>query len=807
MVLKYVSDCYVDLFSFFSGANIFLHYSSSLGPKSSSASSNSTLGIGRTDSSESDMDDLFIGSPRLQRKVKSKLRQRSNHIGNSKANTNNNGSEGQSHVPSEVTDELAYIDTLPEEGKLVEVTSNIWGTKFKIHGLAKTVPANLGQVTYKTSLLHLQPRQMTLVITELRDDYPTGPDPNFNPNIFSEDEDEHVTLSNNGGPPRRSNEGPPAIAPMSPQPGRFNPRHRHNQSTKSTEKRSGLGPLAKTESYEDELSYGESSETHSHQPPVRPKHIETSSTRPGPSYASLVTQYSRSASSSSGQSRHAISPLCSEGVPTLQSPKNAVGPSDIIFDRPPAGQTTMMNYSSNADYSVNIGQVKSALMPDQVRINSQVTPVPLNLNLNLERNEPKIKNDKFMVKKKDLKYIDDETPTTSGAMPALPAPPAESKMHRTSTIVSIAPACLNDSITRSCSVGYLDSVEITPSDLALSLLRKETPNKRLVLVDRKPKKNKKQVDESKRLRQLKCAKSKSLDLRELLQSAPKSNITNEQANAMPKLFESTELEQSSNRNASSNTIKAQIASSLDHNSNKEVFGDKMITKHCSKCKANGVCSECQKMLQEITVDNHISGNGGAPSTNEAMRNKAMPMPSKSACDQIYSEPIVRASCSKNLKGSIDYESKPPPRASKAGRRSEVITSYTDSPLFSRKHRFGNDSSSSRFSDNRSPTLSRRFENGFSFIKQLSEARKRRKEESAQNSMANSTVDLGPVEAIPMEQKSSISLHTQVRENSTNHCEGCASPLVVSDIYLFHVFPWVFPGINHTRKYYKSVARS
>lgn len=84
------------------------------------------------------------------------------------------------------------IDSLPEHIKLVEVTSNIWGTKFKIHGLTKnTLPTNLGQVTYKTSLLHLQPRQMTLVITELRDDFPVVHDPNFNPNIFSEDEDEY----------------------------------------------------------------------------------------------------------------------------------------------------------------------------------------------------------------------------------------------------------------------------------------------------------------------------------------------------------------------------------------------------------------------------------------------------------------------------------------------------------------------------------------------------------------------------------------------------------------------------------------
>ena len=61
-----------------------------------------------------------------------------------------------------------------QKARLVEVTSNIWGTKFKFHGLTDSVPANLGRVTYRTSLLHLQPRQMTLVITELRDDVPGG---------------------------------------------------------------------------------------------------------------------------------------------------------------------------------------------------------------------------------------------------------------------------------------------------------------------------------------------------------------------------------------------------------------------------------------------------------------------------------------------------------------------------------------------------------------------------------------------------------------------------------------------------------
>ncbi|XP_074661858.1 tubby-related protein 4-like [Tubulanus polymorphus] len=88
-------------------------------------------------------------------------------------------------------DELLYDDNLPENHKLVEVTSNIWGTKFKIHGLASYLPVDLGQVVYKTSLLHLQPRQMTVTITELSHDMQHQPrDMNFSPHSFSEDEDE-----------------------------------------------------------------------------------------------------------------------------------------------------------------------------------------------------------------------------------------------------------------------------------------------------------------------------------------------------------------------------------------------------------------------------------------------------------------------------------------------------------------------------------------------------------------------------------------------------------------------------------------
>lgn len=311
----------------------------------------------------------------------------------------------------------------------MEVTSNIWGTKFKIHGLAKNIPANLGQVTYKTSLLHLQPRQMTLVMTELRDNLPTGPDPNFNPNIFSEDEEEVFHSGGEQSTPvhkvKHTNiEAVPVIAPMSPR-GNILSRAKssllnHNTSTpnetstsSSNNNNNGVPALARAESYEDEFPYIDLSEmvnfceslrtnttnsnmsnrnhsreqTHIAQSgyirnqtrdnnesaqPVSSQQYSNNSIRnhsnpiSGNSYSSgggLGRSGSSSGSQRSSSShcpgRHAISPLCCEGsVPTLQSPKNAVAPSDIIFDRPPA-QTMMSYHSSGPDFSQNVQQVKS----------------------------------------------------------------------------------------------------------------------------------------------------------------------------------------------------------------------------------------------------------------------------------------------------------------------------------------------------------------------------------------------------------------------------------------------------------------
>ncbi|XP_058291617.1 tubby-related protein 4 isoform X2 [Hylobates moloch] len=102
--------------------------------------------------------------------------------------------------PSLTRREFPFED-ITQHNYLAQVTSNIWGTKFKIVGLAAFLPTNLGAVIYKTSLLHLQPRQMTIYLPEVRKismDYINLPV--FNPNVFSEDEDDLPVTGTSGVP-------------------------------------------------------------------------------------------------------------------------------------------------------------------------------------------------------------------------------------------------------------------------------------------------------------------------------------------------------------------------------------------------------------------------------------------------------------------------------------------------------------------------------------------------------------------------------------------------------------------------------
>jgi hypothetical protein len=525
---------------------------------------------------------------------------------------------------------------------------------------------------------------MTLVVTEPRDDFPQGPDPNFNPNVFSEDEEEVFQQEDYGGGRMQADTAPP-IAPMTPRPhhsvpgsttGRFTAQPRpkssqipppqnitatenHITETNMVVNGTLVPALAKTESYEDDFPYIELTDVVHYCESIRANAASCSSTTAVKNYIDSctnsqvlsasnslaysvggsggksngsgtynnvvggVTQYmGRCNVSTAGcvggsgtQTTRHISPLMCEGaVPTLQSPKNAVAPSEVLIDRNSSSQTMMTAATSN-DHTGNIQRMKSVLA-EQHSQNRNV--VALNLNLNLctveqnnidlrpvvmkrvdnegnsinnnnkklhqmysgsssedtagtdaviipthtnvhsassspmisinsnsnavvgkrkekycsNRSSPSgnhtgIPGSKWCVgKPEDLLFIDEDGGSTPSDLPT----PDRGSGKQTPTIIPIAPcppACLTDSMVRSCSVGYLDLVDaqLVPSDMALLMLRKEAP-KRLVLVNRKNKhrrhKNKGQhtqdmgssgtVSSTTRPLTLKhCGKSRSLD--------------------------------------------------------------------------------------------------------------------------------------------------------------------------------------------------------------------------------------------------------------------------------------------------------
>lgn len=571
------------------------------------------------------------------------------------------------------------------------------------------------------------------------------------------------STTNNGN--SSSSSSHPPIAPMSPRPNRFpsarntrrpsplavNSNNNNNNcssipssssSSSSSTNQSGaaaanpprsLGPLAKAESYEDDLM----------ETPVAP-------TKQGISYSNLITSYGRSSSSSSSanQSRVAISPLyCDQSVPTLQSPKNAVAPSDIIFERPPiAGQTTLMSYSSNTDYSNNVVQVKNALINEHTRQTSHVNPVPLNLNLNLER----IIDDKSKgaIKKKDIQYIDDE-PSTSSQTPITQADIIPSQtMNRTQTVASICPT-IPDIITRSCSVGYLDNFELTPGEVTLSQLRKDAP-KRLVLVDRKiqanrkyrkmPQQNRRNIQQLQQNRNFK--KSFSLDCcSDALHDLPNLNKDlNNLFNQMPKLAESSEdtelssTEQSNvnvlrNKNKLTSTPKKspkeKFCSFFSSRSSTPILGrkSKNNSKECT-CSTTS-CLKCNTENQQ-------------PLTSKP---PLIPKWNKKQPQQTDSP----GECSKS-------------KDVKKSRNLEIITSFTDSPLFSRKYR----ASKNEFAATDSASTNG---NGSSIRAQLQSEQNTpimsRRNDNRSSSSDSGQASSSAVEVTPVESKTSVSLHTQV----------------------------------------------
>uniref|UniRef100_A0A3Q2Q653 Tubby-related protein 4 n=1 Tax=Fundulus heteroclitus TaxID=8078 RepID=A0A3Q2Q653_FUNHE len=174
-----------------------------------------------SDSSDIDLSDEWVGkkSPKLSRGNRLNMDSRKSP----KLSRANQEGQRSPRLPTKkppvrspsLTRREFTMDGITEHNYLAQVTSNIWGTKFKIVGLATFLPANLGAVIYKTSLLHLQPRQMTIYLPEVRKishDFMSLPV--FNPNVFSEDEDDLPVM----GPSGVAGDNPPCTVniPIAP---------------------------------------------------------------------------------------------------------------------------------------------------------------------------------------------------------------------------------------------------------------------------------------------------------------------------------------------------------------------------------------------------------------------------------------------------------------------------------------------------------------------------------------------------------------------------------------------------------------
>ncbi|XP_011641638.1 tubby-related protein 4 [Pogonomyrmex barbatus] len=609
---------------------------------------------------EKDTADL-CGSPRYRKKNRKRREERPND---------------ETTEREEKPNDLSYVDTLPEHARLVEVTSNIWGTKFKFHGLADSIPANLGQVTYRTSLLHLQPRQMTLVMTELRDDLPSGPDPTFNPNLFSEDEEESYQETSSRVTPETQ---PPPIAPMTPRNARLNHPNRPKSQISNQFLTSETLPtsLGKIESYENEyVPYVDLQDMGNlyenirnaptntyrtpprHNPPrccdvpalqspknaVAPTQTLIATSNAGADYASSIqrmknvladqqagmatkkelennklNQISQDDKLTSTACATNIIPLsmqngqalnaeatssryisqyhsvlnglenidCTPAQTVYLNGLNNMGCASNVLTAPhPASgvQTTMSQSAHNFVHSKNNQNTEASTTASTTTTPSnssqlgQASSLVLNKNgvhgiispacsyqfpENIDQCFGSTCSQCFSKPHKDPKchvcygktnpgYVNAGTPTKldedlmrfsdDECRDDIETSEQSRGVHRTSTVISIGPMCANDSIVRSCSVGYLDLVDaqLVPCDVALRMLRRDAPNKRLVLVSRKTKRRKKTKPQhdvgqpsSKPPRLRNCGKSKSLDSSDIFPS-------NEQISSPPQLPEHVE---------------------------------------------------------------------------------------------------------------------------------------------------------------------------------------------------------------------------------------------------------------------------
>ncbi|XP_056643728.1 tubby-related protein 4 [Diorhabda sublineata] len=630
---------------------------SSESKSSSSSNSASTCGA-LSDTSDSDREDGCTGSPRMQRKRK---RKHKNHL-------NYNYHSYQRTEQETEHDDLSYVDTLPEQNRLVEVTSNIWGTKFKIHGLTNSVPSNLGQVTYKTSLLHLQPRQMTLVMTELSDDFPIVPDPTFNPNLFSEDEDETGLLEELKRDDAFDN--CPPIAPISSRRP-FIGKQKYPYLPQESSTKSDTSKIIIEKNNDEKIN---SNIPCSVSNDIRPQNLRASNNnnnvqlnlRPNSSQnTSFIGQFIQNGGANCSNQRHAISPICCEvSLPALQSPKNAVAPSDIMFDRPPA--STLLSYSST-DYGNSNGlQVKSfSEHKSDASVNhSYVSENPKHVFVK-KVEEIDLKQVGNCSKQQFTVNEDEKGPSTSTKGPV-----------PTSTY-------LLDPMVRSCSVGFLDMVErqLVPSDESLSLLRKDIP-KRLVLVDKKgktkksTKANSKNVDVSYKLKSY--GKSKSLDSSDIFphSDSPLTSVIKKKEKAIPEI-ETADESNTESGNSGTQLEEEQVKCNNKINNRKDFFSSPLIRRKKSDDKVNRGRNNQKKI--------NVNQNKGGEKNGLSIHSQALANLEK-LITRLREDDSKSSTCSPKLPRSSPASPAPTKKGMRPQSASPIRKKFLNSPLLGRKNR-------------------------------------------------------------------------------------------------------------------------
>lgn len=135
-------------------------------------------------------------------------------------------------------------------------------------------------------------------------------------------------------------------------------------------------------------------------------------------------------------------------IPSLQSPKNAVAPSDIVFNRPPAANQISTGEFFTGVQSLHVKSNTSLHndMCNGAHPNCDIKSVKKSVENSLTDDKRRESGTSVVSERsnRELKFIDEETMLMGPSTSKIPPP---------------LTTCLIDSMVRSCSVGkYIDFV-------------------------------------------------------------------------------------------------------------------------------------------------------------------------------------------------------------------------------------------------------------------------------------------------------------------------------------------------------------